>query len=141
MKTAFPFKMGIQTVLENPGNLSAFSRSLDLIASLGYGFLELNIPFFSESVLNELFNITEGLGLSSPNDMTDEAMRQLADFATKNNKFRVIHAAEAPDSKKISVDRSGLTEIERAIRFFDVNLLVHLTYALREDLDKVAKGR
>jgi cytosine/adenosine deaminase-related metal-dependent hydrolase len=89
--------------------------------------------------LNELFDITEGLALSSPNDITDEAMRQIADLATKYKKFRAIHAYETPDSRNISVERSGLTEIERAIRFFDVNLLVHLTYASREDLDKVAE--
>lgn len=98
------------------------------------------IPSNSLAELDELFNISEGLALSSPNDMTDEAMRQLADFTIKKNKFRAIHASEAPDSKNISVERSGLTEIERAIRFFDVNLLVHLTYASSKDLDKVAEA-
>ena len=98
------------------------------------------IPSNSLAELNELLDITDGIALSSPNDMTDEAMRQLADFAIKNNKFRAIHASEVPDSKNISVERSGLTEIERTIRFFDVNLLVHLTYASKEDLDKVAKA-
>ncbi|MFX1243148.1 MAG: amidohydrolase family protein [Promethearchaeota archaeon] len=89
--------------------------------------------------LNELFNITEGLALSSPNDITDEAMKQLADFTIKNNKFRAIHASEAPNSKNISIERSGHTEVERAINYFKTNLLVHLTYASRKDLDKVAK--
>ncbi|WP_455280133.1 amidohydrolase family protein [[Eubacterium] cellulosolvens] len=97
------------------------------------------IPSSSLDELNELLDITDGIALSSPNDMTDEAMRQLADFAIKINKFRAIHASEVPDSKNISMERSGLTEIERAIRFFDVNLLVHLTYASRKDLEKVAK--
>ena len=89
--------------------------------------------------LNELFNITEGLALSSPNDVTDEAMKQLADITIKNNKFRAIHASEAPNSKNISIERSGHTEVERAINYFKANLLVHLTYASRKDLDKVAK--
>ena len=97
------------------------------------------IPSNFLAQLNELFDMTQGLALSSPNDITDEAMRQLADLAIKYKKLRAIHASEAPDSRNISVERSGLTEIERAIRFFDVNLLVHLTYASREDLDKVAK--
>ncbi len=90
--------------------------------------------------LNELFKMTEGLALSSPNDITDETMQQLAEITIKKNKFRAIHASEAPNSKKISVDKSGLTEVERAIRFFNANLLVHLTYASSKDLSKVSKA-
>jgi sugar phosphate isomerase/epimerase len=45
MDKTFPFKMGIQTILDNPGNISAFSGRLDFIAGLGFHCVELNIPY------------------------------------------------------------------------------------------------
>jgi len=100
--------------------------------------LESNIGTFPQNsleALKELFAITQGLGPSSPNDLTDEALRQLAEIARAHGKLRAIHAAEHPDSERISKNRSGLTEVERAIKYFHADILVHLTYASPKDLD------
>jgi len=52
------------------------------------------------------------LAPSSPNDLTDEAVKQLAPIAKKHGKLKAIHVAEHPASLNIS-SRTGLTEFER----------------------------
>jgi len=89
--------------------------------------------------MNELLQAVHGLAPSSPNDVTDESLRQLSQIAKQHNKLRATHAAESPDSERISKSGSGLTEVQRAIEHFEANLLVHLTYASQQDLKLVAE--
>jgi cytosine/adenosine deaminase-related metal-dependent hydrolase len=96
------------------------------------------IPQDSIQETKELLAITQGLAPSSPNDLTDEAMRQLAEITGAHGKLRAIHASEHPDSERISMNRSKLTEVQRAVKYYGADLLVHLTYASRKDLDLVA---
>ena len=96
------------------------------------------IPQDSIEETKELLAITQGLAPSSPNDLTDEAMRQLAEITSGHGKLRAIHASEHPDSEKFSMARSKLTEVERAVRYYGADLLVHLTYASPKDLELVA---
>jgi len=97
------------------------------------------IPQSSLTDINELLQAVHGLAPSSPNDVTDETLRQLFRLAKQHSKLRATHAAESPDSERISKSRSGLTEVQRAIDYFEANLLVHLTYASQQDLNLVAE--
>jgi len=97
------------------------------------------IPADSLVALHELLSTTHGLAPSSPNDITDEALQQLAEIAKEHRKLRATHAAENPESERVSKSRTGLTEVERAVEYFDVDLLVHLIYASQRDLDLVAE--
>ncbi len=92
----------------------------------------------SLEALKELLTITQGLAPSSPNDLTDEALQQMAEIANVNGKLRAIHAGEHPDSERISKNRSHLTEVERAVKYYGADILVHLTYASPKDLDLAA---
>jgi cytosine/adenosine deaminase-related metal-dependent hydrolase len=96
------------------------------------------IPNSDLTTLHELLEMTQGIAPSSPNDATDAALKQLAEIATQHQRMKVTHAVENPHSEKISRERSGLTEVERAVRYLNVDLLVHLTYASQEDMNLVA---
>jgi cytosine/adenosine deaminase-related metal-dependent hydrolase len=103
--------------------------------------LELNMGSFPEEALNslkELLGIAYGFAPSSPNDLTDEALVQLALMAEKHRKFKATHAAENPESVNISRRRTGITEVERALKHFKADLLIHLIYATPKDIDLVA---
>lgn len=103
--------------------------------------LETNKGLFSKKALKSLkalLSVAYGLAPSSPNDLTDESLKQLAFMAKRYGKLRATHVAEHPGSLGISRKRTGLTEVERALRHFEADLLVHLTYATPEDLDLVA---
>ena len=97
------------------------------------------IPQSSLADTNELLQAVHGLAPSSPNDVTDETLRQLSRLAKQHSKLKTTHAAESPDSERISKSKSGLTEVQRAIDYFEASLLVHLTYASQQDLNLVAE--
>lgn len=104
--------------------------------------LESNKGAITQDSLEELkglLEVIQGIAPSSPNDVTDQALQQLAALAEAYKKLKAIHAAEHPDSEKISRDRSGLSEVERAIKYFGADILVHLTYASPRDLDLAAE--
>jgi cytosine/adenosine deaminase-related metal-dependent hydrolase len=105
--------------------------------------LKLNEDSFPEEVLHpleDLLKTVDGLAPSSPNDLTDVALSQIATIAKKYGKLKAIHVAEHPTSLSISKRRTGLTEVERALKHFEADLLVHLVYATPEDLDLVANN-
>ena len=91
----------------------------------------------SLDALEGLIAATDGVAPSSPNDATDQALRQVAKMAKVQAKLRATHAAENPDSERISKERTGLSEVERAIEHLEADILVHLTYASPKDLDLV----
>ena len=93
----------------------------------------------SSEEMNELLEAVHGLAPSSPNDVTDETLHQLSQIAKRHSKLRATHAAESPDSERISKSKSGLTEVQKALDHFEADLLVHLTYASQQDLRLVAE--
>lgn len=103
--------------------------------------LDSNTGAFPESIidsLKELLTFSHGLAPSSPNDLTDEGLTQLACAAKICKKLKATHVAENPKSIELSKRRTGLTEIERAIRYLKADLLIHLIYVTSNDLDLVA---
>jgi cytosine/adenosine deaminase-related metal-dependent hydrolase len=103
--------------------------------------LETNNIGYSEDILlfsNGMKDFVNGIVPTSPNDVTDEALRQLSSINEKNNWLRITHVAEDPSSIEISKKRTGLTEVERAINYFKADSLVHGIYLNEQDLDMIA---
>ncbi len=103
--------------------------------------LENNTALLPEEAIDsieEADRMLHGYAPSAPNDLTDQALEQLASTAEKHGRFKATHAAEHPDSTAISKKRTGLSEVERAIKRFKADILVHLTYASQEDLKLVS---
>jgi cytosine/adenosine deaminase-related metal-dependent hydrolase len=103
--------------------------------------LEKNNIGYPEDILlssNAMKDFINGIVPTSPNDVTDEALRQLSSINEKNNWLRITHVAEDPNSIEISKRRTGLTEVERAINYFKADSLVHGIYLNEQDLDMIA---
>jgi len=105
--------------------------------------LEKNDTRYTDDILlssNRMKDIVDGIVPTSPNDVTDEALRQLSSINKKNNWLKITHVAEDPRSIEISKRRTGLTEVERAINYFKADSLVHGIYLNEQDLDMIADG-
>ena len=103
--------------------------------------LEKNNIGYPDDILhssNGMKDFVDGIVPTSPNDVTDKALRQLSCINEKNNWLRITHVAEDPSSIEISKRRTGLTEVERAIKYFKANSLVHGIYLNEQDLDMIA---
>jgi len=102
--------------------------------------LEKNSAPLSSQALKEaskIFRVADGLGLSSPNEYTDEALKQFSSIF-KGKKLIATHAAEHSITQEISKKRTGYSEVYRAIKYLKADILIHLTYATDEELEEVA---
>ncbi len=105
--------------------------------------LEDNVYPFPEEALEETRRIVkyaDGIGLSSPNEYTDAALRQISTISS-GKKLKATHAAEHVDANKISRGRTGFSEVYRALNEFKADFLVHLNYAQDDDFDMVTERK
>jgi len=89
----------------------------------------------------EVLLVAHGISSSSANDLTDPAMQQLSDLTRKSAKLTATHVAEARESVEKSKRRTGMTDVERVVKYFDPNFVVHMTNASDEDIALVAQNR
>lgn len=99
------------------------------------------LPDRAVEEVREVLQITHGISSSSANDLTDPAMQQIGDLARRSGKLRAIHVAEAKESIEKSKRRTGMTDVERVVKYFDPDFVVHMTNASSEDIDLVARNR
>ena len=103
--------------------------------------LEKNDIGYPDDVLNssnEMKDFVNGIVPTSPNDVTDEALKQLLRLNEKHGWLRITHVAENPRSIEISRRRTGLTEVERALKYFKADALIHAIYTRDEELEMIA---
>lgn len=137
------------------GGLRGLTLELEALSGLPIRFLPLGRPSFNfrfetlekneaalpESALAEVGQILgrgAGLGLSSPNQYTDKALRQMAE-ASEGRGLRAVHVGEDHEGEKLSKARTGRGEVERALDMFKADLLIHLTHATPAHLEMVAE--
>lgn len=85
-----------------------------------------------------LLSRCDGVGLSGPNENSDEALAAYA-RAVRRPRLRAIHAAETAASSAASKRRTGRTEVERAL-LLRPHILVHMTHATDADLLAAARA-
>ena len=85
-----------------------------------------------------LLSRCDGVGLSGPNENSDEALGAYA-RAVRRPRLRAIHAAETAASSAASRRRTGRTEVERAL-LLRPHILVHMTHATDADLLAAARA-
>ena len=89
----------------------------------------------------ELLSKADGVSSSSVNDFTDPAMEQINALASDRKKLKAIHVAEAKDSIEQSKFHTGRGDVDRAIRHFKPDFVVHMTNATDPDIELVARTR
>jgi cytosine/adenosine deaminase-related metal-dependent hydrolase len=98
-----------------------------------------NLPDNVIKDLKTTLKISDGLGISGPNEYTDSALDTIAELSRLHRKSVAIHAAESTVSKEFSLAHFGETEVKRTLTHIQPKFVVHLTNAAREDLDMIAK--
>ncbi len=86
---------------------------------------------------HEIVKSGNGIGLSGFGEISDEVARQITKICHDEGKISAIHVAEYNKVQEESVERTGKTEVERAIKA-GFNLLIHLTSPFDSDLELVA---
>ena len=105
--------------------------------------LEKNLKPLSGQALKEthkIFRFADGIGLSSPNEYTDKALKQFSSIF-KGKKLIATHVAEHPATQEISRRRTGYSEVYRAVKLLKADFLVHLTHPTDEDLKEVVEAK
>ena len=106
-------------------------------------------PIDSAVLAQEVFDVldvSDGLGISGTNENTDQslieyskAVRNYGNTSTlKTKRLLAIHAAESEETTALSIRKSGLTEVERAIKFLQPDFVVHMTQATDKDITAIA---
>jgi cytosine/adenosine deaminase-related metal-dependent hydrolase len=88
-----------------------------------------------------ILEVAEGFSLVSGNDLTDEALEQVAALVRARGRLLGVHAAEAPGYRTISVARTGRADVPRLLDHLRPDFVVHLTSATDDELDAVARAR
>lgn len=89
--------------------------------------------------VNEILDICDGIGLSGPNEYTNKAMKELSKLTKSKKKICAIHACEDKCSMDFSLKNFNQSEVERAIKNFEPDFIVHLTQARDDDIELVSK--
>lgn len=101
-------------------------------------FLDPNVELSQvEKACHEIIKPSQGIGLSGFGEISDEVARTITQICHDEGKISAIHVAEYEKVQKESLERTGATEVERAIEA-GFNLLIHLTSPPNSDLKLVA---
>ena len=86
--------------------------------------------------LRKILNVADGIGLSGFGEVSTEVADLITTQCAKKNKISSIHVSESVSANNKSIDKTGQSEIERAIDSkFDQ--IVHATQASDEDIKKI----
>ena len=84
-----------------------------------------------------ILKIADAISCSIGNDLTDPAMEQMAAISTRLGKMRAIHVAE----RGTKHPRTGMSDVERVVKYYRPNFVVHMTNASDDDIDTIARNR
>ena len=96
----------------------------------------------SETVqeLMQTIDLSDGLGVSGPNEYTKSALKQISELCRRKGKRLAIHAAESPEGAKFSKEKFSASEMQRALHYLKPDFMVHLTNSSEEDLAELSKN-
>jgi cytosine/adenosine deaminase-related metal-dependent hydrolase len=95
----------------------------------------------------DVLDVSDGLGISGTNENTDRSLAEYSKAVTNydsrtslgTKRLLAIHTAESQETTALSIKKSGLTEVERAIKFLQPDFVVHMTQATAKDIAAIAK--
>ena len=91
-----------------------------------------------EKTAEMILKSCDGIGLSGFGEIDDEVAAIITEICRKKSKLSSIHVAEYEELQMNSLELTGETEVERALKAgFD--LLVHVTSPLNDDLKLISE--
>lgn len=105
--------------------------------------LASNRGVLTEDALAEVSGIVEegaGFSLISANDLTDEALAQVATQVRSLDGLLALHVAESPPYRETSIERTGQSDVHRVVDHLQPDFAVHLTFATPEEMQRLAEA-
>ncbi|MDO5851903.1 MAG: amidohydrolase family protein [Methanobacteriaceae archaeon] len=90
------------------------------------------------SITSELLRCCDGVGLSGLSDIRFEVVEAIVDVCNGEGKISAIHVAEYYELQEESIDKSGESEIKRAL-LAKCGVLVHGTFPVLDDFKVVGE--
>jgi cytosine/adenosine deaminase-related metal-dependent hydrolase len=106
----------------------------------------------SQELLHKIYDVLEisdGLGISGTNENTDESLirysKSTRDYSqvkiSDTKRLLAIHAAESHETASLSIQKTGLTEVERIIKFLKPDFVIHMTKATDNDITSTSTNK
>lgn len=95
----------------------------------------------------DVLGVSDGLGISGANENTDHSLLEFAkatmtyESSSGMHRLLAIHAAESRETTILSITKTGMTEVERAVNFLKPDFLVHMTHATDKDISLASENR
>lgn len=89
--------------------------------------------------INKLLKVADGIAPSGFGEITDEVAHLIVEECSKKSKIASIHAAESKEAQLNSIEKTGRTEIKRALDS-NFNQVVHCTNPMDYDLELLSKS-
>lgn len=105
--------------------------------------LTSNRGVLTNDALAEVSGIVEegaGFSLISANDLTDEALAQVATHVRSLDGLLALHVAESPPYRETSIERTGQSDVHRIVDHLEPDFAVHLTFATPEEMRRLAEA-
>ncbi|MDI9623695.1 MAG: amidohydrolase family protein [Methanothermobacter sp.] len=90
--------------------------------------------------IKKLLKFADGIGPSGFGEITDETAHKIVEECEKWDKIASIHVAESIEAQKLSIEKTGKSEVERAIDA-GFHLLVHFTNPFPKDFRLVSENK
>ncbi|BDH79049.1 MAG TPA: amidohydrolase family protein [Methanothermobacter sp.] len=90
--------------------------------------------------IKKLLKFADGIGASGFGEITDETAHTIVEECEKWDKIASIHVAESIKAQRLFMEKTGKSEVERAINA-GFHLLVHFTNPLPGDLQLASKNK
>lgn len=89
--------------------------------------------------LHKLLKVSDGVGLSGFGEVSEEVADLISRECEKKGKISSIHTAESLSAQNESIEKTGFSEVERAINS-SLDQVVHCTNASTNDVEKISKS-
>lgn len=87
------------------------------------------LPGDARRELEAILAAADGFSESTMNDLTDTAWAEIRALTGSLGKLRAIHCLENAGYRDVSLARTGVGDLARALRVYDPDLIVHMTVA------------
>lgn len=104
--------------------------------TLGNNQAELPDGFVDE--LKAMLSVADGFSESTMNDLTDPAWCTIREITDALGKRRAIHCLENAAYREDSLRMAGVGDLERAIELLAPDIIVHMTVAGAEEINRLA---
>ncbi|MCE5213887.1 MAG: amidohydrolase family protein [Methanobacterium sp.] len=93
-----------------------------------------------KKTVEELLSVSDGIAPSGLGEINDQHAALIVATCKNLGKLSAIHVAEYQEVQKASLNETGKSEVERAIKA-GFNILIHLTAPFEDDLELVVENK